>query len=264
MKTRNIQSFIEDLLKKEELVFPKKNLVDFLGKTDAAARNAIKRKIAEGKLLRLSHGYYLIIPPQHQNAGFVPPEEFISDLMKEMNLSYYVGLLCAAGFYGGTHQASQIFQVIIKNPMQSISLKKTRIDFFVNNRIDVLPVNLISSDRGDLRVSSLEVTCLDLLKYFKVCGDIHNVATVLREIMDGIRPNKLLSIADLYPLSVLQRLGYFCDLFDFKKLSSELKKYISSKDVNFYYPLRPPYSGRGGTKNEKWHLIINEKIEADV
>src|SRR3989338_11706556 len=122
MKFKHLSDYITYLLSRGELILTKALALELLDKSDAAIRNSIKRQVKNKKLIPLLRGYYLIMPPEYTTLGFVPPELFIDDLMKEVGVSYYVGLLSAAGFYGASHQAVQIFQVMVNKPLKPISL----------------------------------------------------------------------------------------------------------------------------------------------
>tara|TARA_A100000171_G_scaffold42053_1_gene43166 strand:- start:1474 stop:1773 length:300 start_codon:yes stop_codon:yes gene_type:complete len=92
--------------------------------TEAAFANSIKKISSKGHLKGLLKGYYLAIPLEFRHIGFVPPEVFIDDLMRALDLQYYVALLSASAFYGSTHHASQIFQVMVKKAMKPLLMGK--------------------------------------------------------------------------------------------------------------------------------------------
>jgi hypothetical protein len=127
MKYNYLSDYLNTLLSKGELIFSKASAIKALSKTDAAIRNSIKRKVALQEIAPLLRGHYLIVPIEYKQLGFVPPELFIDDLMKAVYTPYYVGLLSAASFYGATHQATQIFQVMVGKPLKPIVLGRTRI-----------------------------------------------------------------------------------------------------------------------------------------
>ena len=262
MKYRNLRNFTYALLGRGELIFSKDEALCFLGISDAALRNSIKRQVKSKSLIRLMRGYYLIIPPEYQNLGVVPPELFINDLMKSLQLPYYVGLLSAASFYGATHQATRNLQVMTRPPLKDISLGTTSIKFYVNKKLSKVTACQVKTDRGPLTISTPETTCFDLMDYRLASGGINNASTALEAIAEHIQKPLLREICPLFPLSSCQRLGYLFEHLGFQDLSNALQEHLLLNKPYQYIPLIPGLGG--GEKNAKWHLIINDRIEPDL
>ena len=259
----HLSDYITYLLSKGELILTKTSALEFLDKSDAAIRNSIKRQVQNKKLIPLFRGYYLIIPPEYASLGFVPPELFIDDLMREMKISYYIGLLSAAGFYGSSHQAVQTFQVMGNKRLSSISLGRSKIVFYYNKILQNISVQQLKTDRGPITVSTPEATAFDLIRYFHQSGNLNHVATVLEELGESLNGNKLKKISHIYPVVCAQRLGYLLDLIGHSEVSKNLADYV--KDLNpSYVALRPKKDKLYFEKNLKWHLLVNEKIETDL
>jgi predicted transcriptional regulator of viral defense system len=263
MKFNHLSDYITYLISKGELVLSKNSTHDFLERSDAAIRNSIKRQVKAKQLLPLLRGYYLIIPPEYAQLGFVPPELFIDDLMKAVKVSYYVGILSAASFHGASHQAVQIFQVIVEKQLKPISLRRTRIVFYYNRFLKDIPLQKLKTDRGPMNVSTPEATAFDLVRYVHQSGNLNHVATVLKELAENLRGDKLKKTAQIYPVVYAQRLGYLLDFFGYDKISKSLSEYV--KDLNpLYTPLRPGREAENSEKDLKWRLFINERIESDL
>jgi len=263
MKRENFTSYIENTLSRGEVLLSKDRVLKDFAISDVALRNRIKRQIDSHKLIYLTRGYYLIIPPEYKNLGFVPPELFINDLMEALSVPYYVSLLSAASFYGATHQASQYFQVMTDRVLEPISLGRTKINFYVNKHIKDTPKSEISTDRGPLIVSSIEATCFDLLRYPSQSGQLNHIATVIKDLIDHVDIKKLKFTASVYPLIYCQRLGYLLELMEFKNESESLYYYLKDQKPNKYSYLVPGSESTSAPKNERWHLLINEHIEPD-
>lgn len=263
MKFDHLSDYIAHLLSKGELLLKKASALESLGKSDAAVRNSIKRHVAKKKLLPLFRGYYLIIPPEYATLGFVPPELFIDDLMKEIGVSYYIGLLSAAGFHGASHQAVQVFQVVVNKRLKPISLGRTKVVFYYNKALQEVLTQQLKTDRGPLTISTPEATAFDLIKYFHQSGNLSHVATVLKELGETLHKTKLQGPLNDYPFSCAQRLGYLLDLTGHDAITEGLAKFIKERDLPFI-ALRPSHNIRSVEKNLKWHLFINERIETDL
>ncbi len=109
-------------------------------------------------------GFYVIVPPEYQILGCLPAEHFIPYLMEYWQCPYYVGLLTAAGYHGATHQAVQVFQVMINGRTKpSIQCGKVKIRFIANRHLSETPVQSISTAKSMLTVSTPEGTAMDLL-----------------------------------------------------------------------------------------------------
>ena len=64
-----------------------------------------------------------------------------------------------------------------------------------------------------MKLSSPELTALDLLRYPRAGGGLDNVATVIADLAEHLNAGKLATLAAAYERSVSQRLGYLLDLF---------------------------------------------------
>lgn len=264
MKYENLRGYLFDLLGQGDLIFSKNAALKALGVTDAALRNSIKRQVVAKNIKRLMRGHYLIIPSEYQKMGSVPPELFIDDLMKQLHIPYYVSLLSAASFHGATHQAVQIFQVMVKQSIQPITLERTRIQFYFNKKLESIPTELLKTDRGLLTISTVEATALELVRYVQQSGNLNHVATVLAEIGEKIDKNLLVESAELFPLITSQRLGYLLEILGYQAVSTSLAQYLLIKKPLVYSPLSPGKVDFTSKKSRKWHLIINEKVEPDL
>jgi len=263
MKYKYLSDYIATLLSRGELIFSKAAALKALGKSDAAIRNSVKRKVASREIIPLLRGYYLIVPVEYKQLGFVPPELFIDDLMRATHTPYYVGLLSAASFYGATHQATQIFQVMVGKPMKPIALGRTRIIFYFNKKLMQTPNQSLKTDRGSLVLSTPEATAFDLLRYVHQSGNLNHVATVLDEMAEKMHPRDLQKAALKFPLVYAQRLGYLLDYLGHEKLTEALAAYVEAQKPLLFPLLQAGKEVDQAEKNTKWHLIINETLEPD-
>ncbi len=263
MKVRNLSDYITYLLSRGELILKKASALELLDKSDAAIRNSIKRQAHNKKLLPLFRGHYLIIPPEYASLGFVPPELFIDDLMKEVRASYYIGLLSAASFYGSSHQAAQTFQVMVNRRLKPIVSGRSKIVFYYNRKLQDVSIQQLKTDRGPITVSTPEATAFDLIRYFHQSGNLSHIATVLGELAERLNEKKLKKLSHVYPVVCMQRLGYLMDLTGNNKVTRGLAEAV--KDLNPpYVALRSKKERPYFEKDLKWHLLINERIEFDL
>ena len=74
--------------------------------------------------------FYLIVAPQARRVGAPPPEWWLDSFFQHVGRPYYLGLLSAAAYWGSSHQAVQITQVITNRPRPSIQIGRIRIPFY--------------------------------------------------------------------------------------------------------------------------------------
>ena len=118
--------WIENLQSGGRYAFPLSLMDDELpGYTGIAAKRALSRLTAKGRVISIYKSYYLIIPPLYSSKGILPPALFLDGLMKNIERPYYLALLNAAGFYGASHQQPQEFFVITNFPVLRTTQKKS-------------------------------------------------------------------------------------------------------------------------------------------
>ena len=114
-----------------------------------------------------------------------------------------------------------------------------------------------------MRVSSPELTALDLVRYGKAVGGLSLVATTLAELGENIEPRKLLKLARKeQSLAPLRRLGLILDSVGFGSRTMKLAEYIRNKtDIPVLLDSALPRADSRWIR--KWNIFENLKIEAD-
>ncbi|MBW8308047.1 MAG: type IV toxin-antitoxin system AbiEi family antitoxin [Candidatus Paracaedibacteraceae bacterium] len=228
------------------------------------------RLIQRGELLSPVKGFYVPIPPEYQEVGSIPPDELIPLVMGYLKYDYYVCLLSAALYHGSSHQKPQVFQIMTNHRGLKIKSGKRTIKVVYKKTLKDLPLSEYISTTGYLKISTPELTMVDLLVYLKPSGGLNSVATIFSELIDAIDVNKLVSLIDLIPQKIwIQRLGYILEQIDDddngkknKELRQKLAQYVSEKKCS-YIPLAPELPIKGFRRDKKWKIIINTTIEAD-
>jgi predicted transcriptional regulator of viral defense system len=233
--------------------------------TSARATIAVLWRLKKRELISTPYrGFHIIVPPEYRAFGCLPAEEFIPDLMSHLNSPYYVGLLSAAQFHGAAHQKPQYFQVVVPKNRSGIECGRVRVSFVARRNLQKVPTEMRNTARGILRLSTPEGTALDLMTYPEHGGGLGNVATVLRELSEKMQPKELVKTArQAGTMPYVQRLGYVLDRLGLKKLAAPLAEYVAHR-AQIITPLVPSLPKEGMPKNEKWKLLINSQIEADL
>lgn len=85
--------------------------------------------------------------------------------------SYYVGRLTAAAHHGASHQAAQVFQVIVDLPTRPVVVARVRIDFH-EGFVAKGQTARANTPTGTMAVSTPERPALDLVRYSLACGGL--------------------------------------------------------------------------------------------
>lgn len=266
---KHLSDYIITLKARGEFCFTSEQALEFLNISKDALQMSLVRLRHKKQIVTLSKSFHLIILSEYQSIGCLPPDHFISAYMKFLELPYYVCLLSAAGYYGAAHQKPQVFQVMTNKQLNPIKCGKVLIQFSFKKHISDIQTTIFNVPTGYLRVSTPEVTAMDLFCYQKSSGGINHIATVLTELMASINPEKLLQLViNSGETAWVQRLGYVLEQLEpieiehRNKIVTILKKYVSDKNPPYILLLTKGVDEK--VKNSDWKVIVNCKIESDI
>jgi predicted transcriptional regulator of viral defense system len=224
---------------------------------------ALKRLADAGEIFSPARGFYVIIPAQYRSWGAVPAAWFVDSMMAHLDRGYYVGLLSAAELLGAAHQRPQVFQVVVDKYLPDRSFGRVRMQFVVNKRVSSLATTSVNAPTGTMRVSTPEVTALDLVSRPLDSGGLDNVATVLFELHEDhpFGEAALLDAADLYPSASARRLGYLLERYCGLRLDELNAR--AARAGGEPAPLDPSGPRRGHV-DPRWNLRLNAEIAPDL
>lgn len=227
---------------------------------------AIKRSKEKNKLASPARGFYVIVTPEYQVYGCLPPEQFIPYLMEYLQSDYYACLLTAAMYHGATHQAPQVFQVMAEKDLLAIHCGKVIVEFITKRELNQTPTQSITTPKSMLKISTPEATAMDLLRYPQRCGGLNHIATVLSELAENINPDKLtLLLEQQNELAWKQRLGYMLDLLGAETLANAIRAHLDTQKRLDYVLLMPGLNVPEKKQHiKKWKIIENTSIESDI
>ncbi len=258
-----LEDFVNQIRAKGRYIFSLNEVKKEFQISDQAIKKSLSRLKLKHRIARIGKGFYAIITPEYASFGMLPPHLFIHDMMKELNKKYYVGVLSAAALYGAGHQQPMEYFVITEKPsLRDIEIEKLKINFLTKKKWSSDDVVEKKTDAGYIQVSSPELTALDLL-YYPQFG-LNRVSTILLELAEEMKASTLAKIARTYPqTAALQRLGYLLDReIQEEKLSDALFKILQTKT---YYPIAlASDKDKKGETDQKWKVIVNTMIEADL
>lgn len=259
-----LEEYLDSLRAKGRYAFSLKEAKEKFELSDKALNQNLFRLKLKKKIVQIRRRFYAIIPPEYAAQGVIPYSLFIDDMMKTLGRRYYVGLISAAAIHGAAHQQPMESFIIIEKPaLRNIKNKKLKINFFVKTGWLEDDIIQTKTDAGYINVSSPELTALDLLYYIKNTG-INRTASILRELVEEIKPGKLQKTAKSYSqVAAIQRLGYLLDAhLKNEQLSEAILKALTEKRP-LVVPLVPGREVRGEV-NTKWKIIPNAQIETDI
>jgi predicted transcriptional regulator of viral defense system len=245
----------------------KQVLNEFTNLNEQAIISSLTRVVLKKKIVSVYKGFYLILRPEDYTKGIISPVLFVDSLMSYLERPYYVGLLSAAALYGAAHQRPQEFFVMIQLPQIRPTEKEgIKINYIGRTNFNEKWLIDRKTEVGYIKVSSPELTAVDLIQYQKHAGGLNRVATVLNELAEQMDSKKINSdLIGGIPLVYLQRLGYILENYSD---NPELADTLYSEIVRLNKAIRrqalnPEGSIAGFKTDKKWKLIINTKIEID-
>lgn len=268
---QSFSSYLDHLLSQGQLTLTPEQAEKDLGISRRAFIDAAARQQKKGNLIMPRRGFYVIVPPQYLALGTPPPPLFIDSLMRYEGCPYYVGLLRAAELYGASHQAVMQYQVVTDKRLPKIRVGRSVIVFYYRKDMDEVEDGLAEhkTETGFIKVSSLELTMLDLLRYPHAGAGLDNIATVITEIAPACDADKLAVQSIAFERTVIQRLGYLLDTLGLSEKTKALYKTLRQKRPLPWTELEPIRTRRQSTRrepverDERWHVIVNRLPEID-
>jgi predicted transcriptional regulator of viral defense system len=269
-----VQEYIDSQLARGQTTFSKREALAEVGLTPQALQAAVSRLEKRGLLASPRRGFYLILRPEDRLLGAPDPARWIEPLMKYLGLDYRVSLLRAAAFHGSSHQAAMVFQVIAPRQLPEITLGRQRVEFLYQASAAFAEANRpewlarLKTETGYAKIAGVELTLLDVCRYFHRAGGISNAAQAVHDLGKKAEPRILAKAARDYENAAVRRLGFLLDRFGHGRQASVLhpfaEKAKSFKDLDpaarpIVASLRP-----AAEKNLEWKLVINVPVEIDV
>ena len=237
-----------------------------LGVDPGTVWTSLSRARQAGKMVSVTKGGWVPVPPEYRTVGAPPPVHYIDPMMRHLGHSYYVGFLSAAAFYGASHQAPMVLQVVTDARLRNRRVGRSRIQFVRRRAIADRRTRLKNVPTGRVNVSTPETTVLDLVEAPSVGAGLSNVATVIGGLLAGghVDPAKLAEVAKTYPTTIAQRAGHLIESMA-REVSVDIKLEDLSKLVacTNYTPLSP---SKPATRrlDKRWRVQANTAIEHDL
>jgi len=270
----NLERFIDSELARGRAYFTKTEALERSNLSCDAFRKAASRLKRKGVLASPRRGFYLILRPEERAFGAPDPARWIGPFMSFVGANYRISLLRAAAFHGSSHQAAMVFQVISPRQLPKIELGRQRIEFVYQSPASFAEVNRpewldeLKTDAGFAKVAGLELTLLDVCRYFHRASGIGGAAQVVHDLGSKADVKILARAAEHYENSAVRRLGYLLERFGHHRQAMALIRFAqhakSSKPLDPSVKPLVPELAESDEKNLTWKLDINVAAEVDL
>lgn len=271
VRRSRLSSWVTDLLASGRIAFSRDEAMSALGLGRRPFLDAAERLQKQNHLVSPRHGFYVIVPPQFHAWGAPPPTWYIDQLMRFEAHDYYVGLLKAAELHGATHHAVMAFQVITDKRLPDLRIGRSAITFHYRKNIGALADGILDhkTETGQMRVSSPELTALDVLRYARAAAGINNIATVLNDLAERLNPQRLASLAHFFERAAVQRLGYLLDTLGHAERTQRLHDELAAKPLHWVEldPLEAKasvFTNAPVERNKRWHVAVRSEPDMDI
>ena len=198
-------------------------------------RQALHRQQVRGRIVRVSRGsgHWLIVPLQHAASGAPPMEAWLDHyLAKTLQTTYYVGLLSAAESYGASPYAVMVTQIMVPKPRRSVTVGRHELVFHTRANMQRMPTRWHETAGGRFKVSTPELTALELVQRDAQVGGIARVKEVLHSLcescsIEGLR--EALDAAQEAPAA--QRLGALLYLCGRAELAQAVQHWMQGRKI---------------------------------
>ena len=198
-----------------------------------ALRQALHRQQRRGRMVRLSRGaeHWLIVPLHHAQSGAPPLETWLDHYLgKTLGIPYYVALLSAAELYSASPYGVMVTQVMVPKPRRPIRVGRHQLQFHVQKRIDQLPTRWHEIPEGRFKLSTPELTALDLVQRESLVGGMARVREVLRALHDKFSAAGLTEALDsLGEVPTAQRLGALLTQDEAPTFAAQIAHWLEGK-----------------------------------
>jgi predicted transcriptional regulator of viral defense system len=265
-----VASYVSDLLASGKVVFSSDEARQATHTDQGAFLDAAEKLQKRHYLFSPRRGFYIVVPSQYLKWGSPPPTWFIDDLMRHEGRPYYVGLLKAAELHGTAHQAVMEFQVITDKRLPAIPAGRSKIAFYFKKKVSTVAAGIEDhkTETGRMKVSSAELTILDLLRYPQASGGLDNIITIIADLGRKLNYRKFLSLSTAFERSILQRVGYLLDHAGFAKHTDGLHKALQRRS-RLWVELEPPLIAKPELappvveRDGRWQVIVRRIPEQD-
>ncbi|MDR1184184.1 MAG: type IV toxin-antitoxin system AbiEi family antitoxin [Coriobacteriales bacterium] len=238
-------------------------VAEILGTTANQVSPRLASAIKRGEWIAPARGLWIPVPPEYRNWGGPPAVEFIDALMRYKGVEYYLGWLSAAAIHGSAHHAPQVTQIATPQSIRNRKIGRVRLRFYARSNMGKLPTVSRTVRYNTIRVSTPEVTALDLCSDIELAGGISNLATVIAGLAEESSSSidRIASLSGYYSPAATRRLGWLLEHYtDVGKLDDLAAAASRSAPTP---SLLDSLSPMRGSLDKRWMIRINTEVEIE-
>lgn len=237
-----------------------------VGVDPAVVAVSLQRAREASKIVSVTKGGWVPVPPEFRQAGAPPPLHYVDPLMRHLGHPYYVGFLSAARLHGASHQVPMVLQIVTPALLRDRQIGRNRIAFIRRSAATSRPTVARNVPTGRVAVATPAVTVLDLVEAPAHGGGLGNVATVIGDLLHegALEGRELADVAVSYPNAIAQRAGYLVEHLAREIGASIDLGPLERRVADATYTVIDPQRPRAGEHDRRWHVIANNDIEHDL
>ena len=244
------------MLSKGRSTFTLQEAYELTGGSRASTQRALSRLRSNRLVFSPARGFWVIVQPRFRAWGAVPPSDFIAPMMELLRREYYVALLSAAAVHGAHEPRPELLQVMCAPSMRTRSFGPVELAFMTRRRIDRSATIL----HGDppIRVSSTEMTAIDVVERSPACGGLARVAEILQALGD-LDGKALADLARDRGRTISRRAGWMIETFGRCTELDDLQRVAQHNSGNI--ALLDPRGESRGEISRRWGIRINTDLD---
>ena len=200
-----------------------------------ALRQALRRQQEKGRIVRASRGsgHWVVVPLQDASVGAPPLEAWLDAyLSKSLQIPYYVGLLSAAEIHGASPQAVMVTQVMVGKTRRPVQIGRHQLVFQARAHPETMPTQWHETPHGRIRVSTPELTAVELVSRQQLNGGVSRAFEVLQGLVDSFTLEGLTMALDaVQEVPTAQRLGALLAKANRPALASLVRTWLDKERV---------------------------------
>jgi hypothetical protein len=201
------------------------------------------------------------VPLQHAAAGAPPLESWLDPyLSKTLGIPYYVALLSAAETYGASPYAVMVTQVMVPERRLSIVVGRHKVTFHTRAQIERMPTRWHETPDGRCKISTAELTALELVQREALVGGMTRVREVLNALWGACTEMGLFEALEaLQEVPTAQRLGALLSLDSHDAFAAQVARWLRDKQ-----PRIVSLEGKQTADNSSFDAVFKVRLPADV
>jgi predicted transcriptional regulator of viral defense system len=237
-----------------------------VGVEPAVVPISLQRPRDAHKIVSVTKGGWVPVPPEYREAGAPPPIHFIDALMDHLGHPYYVGFLSAARLHGASHQVPMALQVVTPVLLRSRSIGGSRLQYIRRSATAQRSTQLHNVPTGRVTIATPETVVFDIVEAPMLAGGLGNVATVIGELLveGALKGDAVARAAPGFPTAIIQRVGHLVEHMAAEAGAQFSLDAVQDTIESASYTALDPHAPSHGERNERWRVVINTEIEHEL